>query len=82
LNAIAFFVLAGFTAIKVNHANANTEQRNKQRKKLAQKLATAKMQKKILLAQQFVVTAIRVDKADVVYRSDKDLLEQEIEAGK
>jgi len=40
------------------------------------------MQKKILLAQQFAVTAIRVDKADVVYRSDKDLLEQEIEAGK
>jgi len=78
-NAIAFLVLAGITAFRLDKVNKETTARNKQRKAFAQKIDTKDVKKKIETARQFAVRAVQVDKSGIAYRSDKDLLEQEIE---
>jgi hypothetical protein len=80
-NALGFFVLAGFTTFRLQRANQRTSERNGQRKAFAEKLLDKENQKKIRSARQYADPAIQVDKSDIAYRSDQDLLEQEIHAG-
>jgi hypothetical protein len=79
----SLFVLVPFGRwLAIGYLNGRIDSRNKRRQELAMRMKNAEgdLAKKLSEANQFKTKVKQIDSSDVVYTTDKDLLEQEIDA--